>query len=106
MWGTNVFVKDHRRGLGLGFLVDCKSYHMHLDQFLFVKLKQLPLWPPRDVVRANMPHQFKAKYIKTQVILDATEIYIEQPHLPELQQMTFSNYKNEQYLQGSNLIVS
>ena len=63
--------------------------------FLFVKLKELPLWPPRDMVRANMPHQFKAKYPKTRVILDATEIYIEQPHLPELQQMTFSNYKND-----------
>ena len=63
--------------------------------FLFVKLKELPLWPPRDVVRANMPHQFKAKYPKTRVILDATEIYIEQPPLPELQQMTFSNYKND-----------
>ena len=28
------------------------------------------------------------------VILDATEIYVQKPHLPELQQMTFSNYKN------------
>ena len=28
------------------------------------------------------------------MILNATEIYIEQPRLPELQQMTFSNYKN------------
>ena len=41
-----------------------------------------------------MPQQFRAKYPKTGVILDATEIYIEQPHLPELQQMTFPNYKN------------
>lgn len=61
--------------------------------FLFAKLKELPLWAPRDVVRGNMP--FRAKYPKTRVILDATEIYIEQSHLPELQQMTFSNYKND-----------
>ncbi len=31
----------------------------------------------------------------TRVIIDATEIYVEQPRLPELQQMTFSNYKND-----------
>ena len=29
------------------------------------------------------------------MIIDATEIYIEQPHLSELQQMTLSNYKND-----------
>ena len=57
--------------------------------FLLAKLKELPLWPPQDMVRGNMPQQFRAKYPKTRVILDATEIYIEQPHLPELQQMTF-----------------
>ena len=42
-----------------------------------------------------MPKQFIEQYPTTRVILDATEIYIEQPHLPELQQMTFSNYKND-----------
>ena len=42
-----------------------------------------------------MPQEFKTRYMypTTRVILDATEIYIEQPHLPELQRMTFSNYK-------------
>ena len=28
------------------------------------------------------------------MIIDATEIFITQPRLPELQQVTFSNYKN------------
>ena len=42
-----------------------------------------------------MLKQFKEQYPTTQVIINATEIYIEQHHLPELQQMTFSNYKNE-----------
>ena len=41
-----------------------------------------------------MPMQFKYKYQSTRVIIDATEVYIDQPKLPELQQMTFSNYKN------------
>ena len=63
--------------------------------FLYLKLKQIPMWPSRNLVRANMPKQFKEQYPTTRVIIDATEIYIEQPHLPELQQMTFSNYKND-----------
>ena len=41
-----------------------------------------------------MPQQFKQKYPTTRVVLDATEIHIQKPHLPELQRMTFSNYKN------------
>jgi len=28
------------------------------------------------------------------VIIDATEIFIKQPHLPEIQKMIFSSYKN------------
>ena len=62
--------------------------------FLYLKFKEIPMWPPRDLVRANMPKQFKEKYPTTRVIIDATEIFITQPHLPELQQITFSNYKN------------
>ena len=62
--------------------------------FLYFKFKEIPLWPPRDLVLANMPRQFKEKYPSTRVIIDATEIFISQPRLPELQQMTFSNYKN------------
>ena len=41
-----------------------------------------------------MPKVFHDRYPSTRVIIDATEIYVEQPRLPELQQMTFSSYKN------------
>lgn len=61
--------------------------------FLYLKVKEIPLWPPKELVKANMPREFKTRYPTTRVILDATEIYVEQPRLPELQQMTFSNYK-------------
>ena len=57
-------------------------------------MREIPLWPPRDLVQSNMTMQFKDKYHSTRVIIDATEVYIDQPKLPELQQMTFSNYKN------------
>ena len=41
-----------------------------------------------------MPKVFQELYPNTKVILDATEIYVQKPTLPDLQQMTFSNYKS------------
>ena len=63
--------------------------------FIYLKLKELPLWMPRVLVQANMPEQLMKQYPTTRVIVDATEIYVEQPELPEIQQMTFSSYKND-----------
>ena len=68
--------------------------------FIYLRLKELPLWPPKDLLHGNMPQKFKECYPTTRVIIDATEIYIEQPELPELQQMTFSNYKNDNTFKG------
>ena len=55
---------------------------------------------PKGLVQATMPEQFKRCYPTTRVIIDATEIYVEQPKLPELQQITFSNYKNDNTYKG------
>ena len=68
--------------------------------FLYLKLKEIPLWSPRELIQANMPQQFKDSYPTTRVIIDATEIFVEQPKLPELQQMTFSSYKNDNTYKG------
>ena len=91
----------------LGLLQQDLAYRFNISQstvsritctwihFLYLKLKEIPMWPSREIVRASMPKKFKEQNPTIRVIIDATEIYIEQPHLPELQQMTFSNYKNE-----------
>ena len=68
--------------------------------FLHLRLKELPLWPGRDVVKSNMPHVSKDLYPDAGVTIDATEIFIEAPSLPELQQMTFSSYKNRNTFKG------
>ena len=62
--------------------------------FMYLQLKKIPLWPPKQLVQANMPKSFIQKYPNTRVIIDATEVYVDQPGLPDIQQMTFSNYKN------------
>lgn len=62
--------------------------------FLYMRFKELPLWASQDLVQSYMPKCFKDLYPSTRVIIDATEIFVETPSLPELQQMTFSSYKN------------
>ena len=39
-----------------------------------------------------MPKCFKEKYPHTRVIIDATEIFVEQPAFPELQQLSYKNH--------------
>ena len=68
--------------------------------FLYLQFKQIPLWPPRALTLSNMPAVFKERYPSTRVIIDATELFVEQPRLTELQQLTFSNYKNHNTYKG------
>ena len=56
--------------------------------FLYVKLKEIPIWPSREQVNENMPICFKESYPSTRCIIDATEIYIQQPLSPVAQQAT------------------
>ena len=69
-------------------------------RFMYLRFKEIPLWPSRDLVNLYMPKGFKELYPTTRVIIDATEIYFEAPALPELQQMTFSSYKNNNTYKG------
>ena len=47
----------------------------------------------KEVVTSYMPQAFKEQYPSIRVILDATEIVIEQAHLPEIQN-DISSHKN------------
>ena len=46
-----------------------------------------------ELTLLNMPKCIKSKYPFTRVIIDVTEVFVKQPALPELQQLTFSTYK-------------
>lgn len=72
---------------------------------LYLQFKQMKLWPPKALISANMPAVFKDKYPSTRVIIDATEIFVDQPCVPELQQLTFSSYKNHNTFKGLIRIV-
>lgn len=60
---------------------------------MYSKFREVTIWPTRDHVNATMPSCF-TDYPTTRVVIDATEIFIEQPSSPMAQQLTFSSYKN------------
>ena len=50
--------------------------------FVYLQLKQISLWAPKGLVLANVPKVFKVRYPTTRVIVDATEILLNnQPYL-------------------------
>jgi hypothetical protein len=59
------------------------------------------LWPPKGLISANLPVVFREKYPSTRVIIDATEIFADQPCVLELQQ--FKNHNTFKGLIGISL---
>ena len=57
---------------------------------LYIKFKEVPIWPSREVANEFMPIIFRTLYPKTRCIIDATEIFIQMPSNPIAQQLTFS----------------
>jgi hypothetical protein len=62
--------------------------------FLYRRLRSIPVWPSQSYVRETSPPSFKERYPNTRVIIDCTELFIETPSQPRSQSATFSTYKN------------
>jgi len=55
----------------------------------------MDIWPSREIVNEYMPEDFKQKFPKTRVILDATETPIQKPSHVDAQSVTWSTYKHK-----------
>ncbi|XP_062617077.1 uncharacterized protein LOC134278804 [Saccostrea cucullata] len=66
--------------------------------FIYFQLKELSLWPSRDVIQQFMPFDFGKKFPNTRVILDATELPINKPSNVNAQSITWSAYKHKNTL--------
>lgn len=67
---------------------------------MYGRIKSVNLWPSRQVVDTTMPLPFVNNFPKCRVIIDCTEIEIQQPTNPVAQQQTWSNYKNANTLKA------
>ena len=91
--------------LRLGLLVEDVSerFGVSVDTYsrIFAKwikllsreLRLLFPWPTQEAISARLPVQF-AKYPRTRVIIDCTEIFIQRPSSLQSQLLTFSSYKH------------
>jgi hypothetical protein len=57
-------------------------------------LKELDIWPSREIINQHMPQEFKALFPSTKVVIDGTEIPIQKPSNIQEQSATWSSYKN------------
>ena len=60
---------------------------------LAVHLKDLIVWPSKEIIAANVPQCFN-KFPKTRIILDCTEFFTETPSSLVNQSITYSSYKS------------
>ena len=67
---------------------------------MFHRFKEIEIWPMREQSLANLPEKVREFCPTLRCIIDATEIYIEQPKNPEAQQLTFSTCKNHNTLKS------
>ncbi|XP_078348406.1 uncharacterized protein LOC144633403 [Oculina patagonica] len=68
--------------------------------FLYFMLGQVPIWPSKAQVRANLPDCFRATYPHTCVILDCTEIKVQTPSSKVLNSEFYSSYKSHTTYKG------
>ena len=74
-----------------------RNFHRILD-IMFVKTQSLIHWPSRDALRKSMPSSFRRFFGKCAVIIDCTEVFIEQPSDLLARAQVWSNYKHHSTL--------
>ena len=67
---------------------------------LYLRLKDVPMWPSREKVNKHMPEQFKEKYPLTRITIDCTEVKCQMPCSLCLNSELFSTYKNNTTLKA------
>ena len=66
---------------------------------MYFSFGTINIWPTRDEIDKTMP-DFKAKYPKTRVILDSTELKWQMPSSLLLNSRLFRSYKNHTTVKG------
>ena len=68
--------------------------------FLYYQIKEIDLFLPKEIVDEYIPEDFKRKFPRTRIILDATEVKIQKPQKVLDQRSTWSTYKNANTLKS------
>ena len=68
--------------------------------YLYIYLGSVPIWPSRKIIDKHMPEIFKPDYVRTRVIIDCTELYVQTPSSLCLNSELYSNYKSNNTLKA------
>ena len=68
--------------------------------FLYLKFKDVPMWPSRELIHKHVPEQFKEKYPSTRVIIDCTEVKCQMPSSLRLNSELFSSYEKSYHIES------
>ena len=74
-------------------MAKCQEYATLGVTFLSLELSFLVPWPTQAEISAKLPKRF-AKFSNVRVIVDCMELYIQKPHLPSSQKISWSSYKH------------
>ena len=82
--------------LGVLFSVDRKTISrifISTLEYLVIKCQKFVTWPSKEIVQSTMPEEFRNMYENCRVIIDCTEIKIDQASSVEAKVQTYSHYK-------------
>jgi len=68
--------------------------------FMYLRFGTINIWPTRDEINKTMPEDFKAKFPKTRVIFDCTELKCQMPSSLLLNSRLLSSFKNHTIVKG------
>jgi len=62
--------------------------------FMYIIIGSLKIWPHRNIILANSPHEFCEKYPNNIIIVDATELKVQVPSSLQKHSESYSSYKS------------
>ena len=89
----NLFEEDIGYRFGVHKATVSRNFHKVLD-VMYVKLSHLIKWPSREILRDTLPSSFRRFFKKCCVIIDCSEVFIEQPSNLRARAQVWSSYKH------------
>lgn len=89
----NLFEEDIGHRFGVHRATVSRNFHKVLN-VMYVKLSHLIKWPSREILRETLPSSFRRFFKNCCVIIDCSEVFIEQPTDLRARAQVWSNYKH------------
>ena len=70
------------------------------ENYLYILLGSLPVWPSKEKVKKRLPESFKGKYENVREILDCTKLKCELPKDYQKHSEMYSDYKSHDTFKG------